>query len=209
MDHLRPTYDDPLFAAAAQRPRTPPAAVPQGAGTAVAAATLQRPENLPVGQSQGFKGAENVPPCSPAFPLPPEFAAIWNVLEQHVGAEDAITAPAIAAAACLWPDMTPVNAGTKVRKILELTQDAWPFPICGDANGYYLAANAEELSHYCANLRSRAFCCHRRFASVRNAGRRAGFEYLGHGRWADSSPSAASGAPRSDTTRKEAPISSM
>ena len=117
---------------------------------------------------------------------------IWAVLAHHRGQAAAITAPAIAEAAGLWPDVTPVNRGTRVRKVLELAQDVWPWPVCGDGDGYYLAVTADEMTHYCAQVRSRALCNLRRFASFRKAGKRVGFPYLGHGRWAD---------------RQEAPIS--
>jgi hypothetical protein len=119
--------------------------------------------------------------------LPDGYREIVAVLRHHRGAESAITAPQIAQTAGLWPDLSPVNRGTKVRKVLELTQDFWPFPICGDSDGYYVAATADELTHYCANLRSRALCILRRFASSRRAGRRAGFTYHGRGRWSGDS----------------------
>lgn len=115
--------------------------------------------------------------------LPAEFAAIWKILEQHRGAASAITAPQIAAAAGLWPDMSPANAGTKVRKILEQTQDWWPWPVCGDSEGFYLAVTAEEMAHYSANLRGRFGSIIKRFVSHRRAGVRVGFTYLGKGRW--------------------------
>jgi len=124
------------------------------------------------------------PACN--LPLPADLLAIFRVLDSHQGAASAITAPEIAAAAALYTDSSPANRGTRIRKLLEQYQDAWPWPICGDANGYYRAATAAELSHYCANLRSRAMCDLRRFATVRRHGRRAGFTYLGKGRWADS-----------------------
>lgn len=124
------------------------------------------------------------PACS--IPLPDDLLAIFRILETHQGAEAAITAPMIAWDAGLFMDASPANRGTRVRKLLEQYQDAWPWPICGDANGYYRAATAAELSHYCANLRSRVLCNLRRFATVRRHGRRAGFVYLGKGRWSDS-----------------------
>jgi hypothetical protein len=125
------------------------------------------------------------PPPTPSQPLPAEWRAIWSVLALHRGPAAAITAPAIAATANLWPHLSATNRGTKVRHLLELTQDHWPWPICGDPDGYYLAASAHDLSHYCANLRSRALCILRRFASVRRAARRAGYVYHGHSRWSD------------------------
>lgn len=128
------------------------------------------------------------PVCKPAAPvpcIPAEWPAIWTVLHQHQGSDQAITAPRIAQSAGLWIDTSPANAGTRVRKIIELTQDFWPWPICGDQDGYYLALNAAELSHYATNLRSRAIGIHRRAASLRRAARRAGFVYLGRGRYAD------------------------
>lgn len=117
--------------------------------------------------------------------LPDDFRLVIQVLASHVGADLAITAPEIAAAAGLWPDMAPANRGTKVRKLLELHQDDWPWPICGDSRGYYFASTADDLTHYCASLRSRAICDLRRFATTRRHARRAGFIYLGHGRWSD------------------------
>ncbi len=119
----------------------------------------------------------------PAIDLSPETELVFAVIAKHLGADSAITAPEIAESAGLWPEMKPANRGTKVRKLLEQSQASWPFPICGDSEGYYVAITADELSHYCANLRSRALCCLTRFASIRNAGRRAGFEYAGKGRW--------------------------
>lgn len=109
--------------------------------------------------------------------------AVFAVLTSRRGSAAAITAPDIADAAGLWPDLSDINRGTKVRKILEQTQDYWPFPICGDSSGYYVAATPDEMSHYSANLRSRALCCLRRHASHRRAGIRAGFQYHGKGIW--------------------------
>lgn len=164
IDVAQPGRDEPLLALMLQEPCTPVARATQPPAPAGYSA---RPLSA---------GAD--------LDVPPEFVPIWSVLELHRGQATAITAPAIADAAGLWPDMAPANRGTRVRKVLELAQDVWPLPICGDADGYYVAVTPDELTHYCANLRSRALCCHRRFASVRNAGRRAGFRYLGHGRWA-------------------------
>jgi len=124
--------------------------------------------------------------------VPPEFYRIWAVLESHFGQAAAITAPAIAEAAGLWPDVSPVNRGTRVRKVLELAQDVWPWPVCGDNDGFYLAASADDLNHYIANLNSRLLCLVKRLSSVGSAARRVGFVDLGHGRFAD---------------RQEAPIS--
>jgi len=127
------------------------------------------------------------PPAAPPQPtiaLPNEFAKIWQVLKTHRGASAAITAPAIAAAAGLWTDIPKDQAGTQVRKILELTQDAWPWPIVGDSRGYYLAATADELSHYDANLTSRLAGLFRRRRSHRRTASRCGFEHLGHGNFA-------------------------
>lgn len=131
------------------------------------------------------------PACTPpaaALPPPPEFAAIWSILERHHGAAAAITAPAIAAAAGLWPHLSTADRGTRVREVLSQHQDVWPWPVCGDSTGYYLAATPDELTHACATLRSRGVACLRRFASLRRAARRVGFDYLGHGRWAPESP---------------------
>jgi hypothetical protein len=86
-------------------------------------------------------------------------------------------------AAGLWPDLSPANRGTRVRKLLETFQDYWPFPICGDSDGYYVASTHDDLNHYCANLRSRALAILRRYRSTRLAGLRAGFTHHGHGRW--------------------------
>jgi len=144
----------------------------------------QHPCQAPAAPVQQPRISPSVPSVSSVPALPSEFSAIWAVLELHRGADFAITAPEIALTAGLWPEMSPANCGTKVRKILEITQDYWPWPVCGDRDGFYLAATAEEMAHYSANLRSRAMGILRRFASHRRAGRRAGFEYLGHGRWA-------------------------
>jgi hypothetical protein len=133
-------------------------------------------------------GKSRAEPLQAACPIPPdgfsqEATTIFAVLADRRGAASAITAPDIARAAGLWPHLAPANRGNKVRKLLEQTQDFWPFPICGDTTGYYVAATPDELTHYSANLRSRAICCLRRFASARRAGIRAGFVYHGKGRW--------------------------
>jgi hypothetical protein len=159
MDHARAQYDDPLFA--------------------------WQPPCKPAAPAVPIVCSEPAGSRPPAPDLPAEFALIWAVLEHHRGAEHAITAPNIADSAGLWPDMAPANRGTRVRKILEITQDCWPWPICGDTSGYYLAATAEELNHYMANLRSRAICTLRRYGTVRKLAKRAGFYHLGRGRFAD------------------------
>ena len=128
--------------------------------------------------------------CPCEVPVPPdgfsdEILAIFTILRSHLGAASAITAPAIAKAAGLWLELSLPNRGTKVRRLLEQYQDYWPMPICGDSDGYYVPETPEELSHYCANLRSRAVCILRRFSSFRKAGRRAGFTYHGRGRWTE------------------------
>jgi hypothetical protein len=158
MDHTSPHYDDPLFAWAPQAPCMASAPAAQQACTDASAGGVD---------------------------VPAEFAPIWAVLARHRGQAAAITAPAIAAAAGLWPDVATVNRGTRVRKVLELAQDVWPEPLCGDSDGYYLAATAEEIAHAYANLTSRGKCIFRRRRSLRRAARAAGWQDLGHGRWAD------------------------
>jgi hypothetical protein len=128
------------------------------------------------------------PPCSAVAADLPQWGRIVQVLAGHRGREQAITAPAIAVAAGLWPGLSDANRGTRVREVIAQCQDHWPWPICGDAEGYYLAATAAELTAYCANLRSRAVQILRRFGSVRRSGRRAGYCYHGHGRFSGSPP---------------------
>jgi len=116
--------------------------------------------------------------------MPVEFWKVWDVLERHYGAEHAITAPEIAAAAGLWLESRPANAGTRVRKLLEVGQEFWPWPVCGDADGFYLAARPEELSHAYANYTSRAKCIFKRIRSMRICALKTGrFVYHGKGRW--------------------------
>lgn len=122
-------------------------------------------------------------PPAPPDGYSPEILAIFAVLERRRGAAAAITAPAIAGAAGLWPDLSPANRGTRVRKLLEQYQDFWPFPICGEADGYYLAQAPEELTHAYATLTSRGRCIFRRRRSLRLAALRAGFSESAKGRF--------------------------
>lgn len=167
MDHARTQYDDPLLSWRPQEPCKPVAETAQPACLAVAAADSSDPSDQ----------------TDPSDHLPADFAPIWDVLEHHRGQENAITAPRIADSASLYQDLAPANRGTKVRKILELSQDAWPWPVCGDSDGYYLAETPDELAHAYAALSSRAMCIFRRRRSLRRAAQRAGFTHLGHGRW--------------------------
>ncbi len=170
MEHARIQYDDPLLSWRPQEPGKPVAEIAQPACTVIAAAD---PSDL---SDQ----------TDPTAHLPPDFAPIWTVLEQHRGQQNAITAPRIADSAGLYQDLAPANRGTKVRKVLELSQDWWPWPICGDSEGYYLADTAEELAHAYATLSSRAVAIFRRRRSFRRAAQRVGFTHLGHGHFAPS-----------------------
>jgi len=151
------------------------------------------PSVAPTSQTAGSPPAQLVhPPCTPpAAPmpaLPPEGRRLFAVLESHKGAAAAITAPALAEAAGLWPDMTPANRGTRVREMLSLHQDDWPWPIVGDVDGYYRPATAAEITHCCANYRSRALLILRRLRTVRRKAMAAGFVHCGHDRFADPTP---------------------
>lgn len=167
MDVARQVHDDPLFFWRSQVSCSPAAAQVKIICTVPAGVAFEDPEDR----------------SDLDIVVPREFTAIWSVLERHRGQEAAITAPAIADAAGLWGDVAPANRGTRVRKVLELAQEIWPWPLCGDGDGFYLAATAEEISHAFAALTSRARKIFIRRRSLDRAARRVGFQTAGKGRY--------------------------
>ncbi|MBT4822838.1 MAG: hypothetical protein HN742_10845 [Lentisphaerae bacterium] len=125
-------------------------------------------------------------PCStPADALPDEFHAVVDILHHHIGSRNAITALEIATAAELWPTCTPGTRARKIRSLIELHDNDLPFFVCGDSNGLYVAADADDVNHYFRNLTSRI----RGIAAKHRARKRRalcdGFIYHGHGQWSD------------------------
>ena len=124
---------------------------------------------------------------------PADVLRIIDVLRDRRGRTCAITAPAIARSAGLYPDSPPATAGTAVRRLIEQHLDLFPWPIVADSAGYYRPADAEDLTHYCAQLDARMAGIARRYAVTRQLAQRAGYTYHGHGRWSGAP------APHQDT----------
>lgn len=81
--------------------------------------------------------------------LPPELVAMLRILENRVGAENAITAGELAQRVGLQGD------GTRARMLIKQHFHELPFLLVADGSGYYQPKNLEEVRHYAANLTSR------------------------------------------------------
>jgi hypothetical protein len=126
-------------------------------------------------------------PCTlPADP-PPEAMRIRSVLATRIGRHQAITAPQIAQAAGLWPELRDADRGTKVREMvtawLEYVTQPGMVPVA-DSSGYWLTDDPEDITHYCQTLRSRGRETFLRERRIRMLARMAGLTYHGHGHWA-------------------------
>lgn len=123
-------------------------------------------------------------PCAaPAQDLPQTFWSIVTILTSRIGKDRAITALQIAAAINLFPDGTDGSRSRRVRDLLELHFPDLPWPLCADDSGYYRPANADELTHYHANLHGRAMAILQRLSTLKRIAPLSGFEYHGHGKW--------------------------
>lgn len=125
-------------------------------------------------------------PCtSPAAP-PPEALLIAAVLADRRGRDAAITAPRIAAAAGLWPDLRDADRGTKVRELIATWYETMlvdGYVLVATSDGYFLSDDPEDIAHYDHSLQGRLRDIGWRLHRVRLAARRAGFVYHGHGDW--------------------------
>jgi len=132
-------------------------------------------------------------PCTPPADPPPEALRIAQVLAAHTSRDHAITAPRIAAAAGLWPDLHDADRGTKVRELIADWLECVTLPgyvPVADSRGYWLTDDPEDMDHQDQSIRSRirqmAFRLHRQ----RILARMAGMVYHGHGHWACPQPPA-------------------
>ena len=123
-------------------------------------------------------------PCRrPADELPEEFHAIIRILAERHGQKRAITALQIARAAGIHPNGTDGSRARRIRQTLEVHYSDLPWPICADAQGFYRPENAEDLSHYHANLYGRARSILLRIHNLKLVAKTAGYDYVGRARW--------------------------
>lgn len=123
-------------------------------------------------------------PCTPLADPPPEAVRIRAVLTTATGRRQALTAPRIACAAGLWPDLPDGDRGTRVRAVIA----TWLVDMVVDgcvlvagSSGYWLTDDPDEISHYCCSLHSRLHELAIRLRRGRLAAMKAGFLYHGHG----------------------------
>lgn len=130
-------------------------------------------------------------PCrAPADP-PAEALQIRDIISDHIGRTQAITAPQIAMAAGLWMDLRDADRGTRVRELISTWYELMLVPgyvLVADSAGFFLTSDPEDLSHYDQSLLSRIREIALRDRRVRLAAKTAGFIYHGHGHWAAASP---------------------
>ena len=134
----------------------------------------------------GRKPAAPAPqnPCSAPADPPPEALRIHGVLYRCICRRNALTAPRIAAEAGLWPDLRDADRGTKVRELITLWYETLLTPgrvLVSDSCGYWHTHDAEEISHYCQQLRSRGREIFVRERRIRMAAKTAGFVHHGGG----------------------------
>lgn len=127
-------------------------------------------------------------PCTlPADP-PPEALAVCDVLWQAICRRHAITAPAIAAAAGLWPDLRDADRGTRVRELITTWYEAMQMPgrvLVSGSCGYWHSDDAAEITHYHQSLISRICDIATRARRVRLVAQATGrYTYHGRGHWA-------------------------
>ena len=127
-------------------------------------------------------------PCKLPDP-PPEAMAIRAALRGALSMADAMTAPRIAAAAGLWPELRPADRGTKAREIMTVWYEHIQEPgrvLIASTCGYWHSDDPAEITAYLRTLRSRAretFSRHRR---ARIQAQHAGMRHLGRGQIAAS-----------------------
>lgn len=127
-------------------------------------------------------------PCTlPADP-PPDALQIRAVLARHVGRSTAITAPAIAAAAGIWPDLRDADRGTRARELITVWYEALQLPgsvLISDSCGYWHSDDPAEISRYHQSLISRIREIGSRARRVRLVAQATGrYSYHGRGHWA-------------------------
>lgn len=125
-------------------------------------------------------------PCSiPAEP-PQEARAIRAALAHCTSPDRALTAPAIAEAADLWPDLSRADKGTRAREVITTWYEYMQIPghvLIALSRGYWHTDDPEAVTHYHASLISRIRGIASRHRRVRLAAQTAGLHYHGKGRW--------------------------
>jgi hypothetical protein len=125
-------------------------------------------------------------PCRlPADP-PPEALSIAQVLALHIGRDHAITAPRIADAAGLWPDLRDDARGTRVREVITAWLEYIPLPgyvLVATDDGYFNTADPGDLTRQHESLRGRLRGLASRMYRLRLHAQSVGFVYHGHGQW--------------------------
>lgn len=127
-------------------------------------------------------------PCTlPADP-PPEALRLRDALASHLSRDRAITAPALADAAGLWPDLRPADRGTRARELMTTWYEALQLSgrvLVSDSCGFWHSDDPAEISRYHRSLLSRIREIATRARRVRLAAQTTGrFAYHGGGHWA-------------------------
>lgn len=127
-------------------------------------------------------------PCTTHAEPPPEALRLRDVLSTHLSRARAITAPAIAEAAGLWPDLSPADRGTRAREIITTWYESLQLAgrvLVSDSCGFWHSDDPAEISRYHRSLLSRIREIGSRARRVRLAAQTTGrFAYHGGGHWA-------------------------
>lgn len=118
---------------------------------------------------------------------PEAFHRIWRALLPCWGEENARTAADLAEACGLWPELSRKSRGRRLREVIEVHLDEFPWPVAATPSrdgGYYLASTPEEIGRYEAQLQRRAGKMWRRIAATRRQALAVGFERQHDGTWA-------------------------
>jgi hypothetical protein len=164
MDVARAIHDDPLFAWHEPAPRTSPAAAVQDACSAP---------------------AEIVQEPAVEEPVPAEFGRLVAAIEPCIGEAQAKTAWDVARETGLGEGMSRLNRERRVRHLVEVHFDRFPWPVCALSTGYFRPVSADEIAHYDAAITSRIMCMFRRRSTFRRACRNDGWPYLGRGHFGE------------------------
>jgi len=126
-------------------------------------------------------------PCTPPADPPPELAAIAAVLTRCVRRPCAMTAPAIAEAAGLWPQLQRAERGTRARQIIRTWYEHLARPgyvLVASSIGFFYTDDPEDMSAFDATTRSRACETFGTLRRTRLQARTSGaMQYRGRGRW--------------------------
>lgn len=76
---------------------------------------------------------------------------IYEIMKSHKGKNNAIPSKTISAILGFPLEDTQVHC----RTCISATADMYRIPIIGCSKGYFLAANKDEVSNYCASMNSR------------------------------------------------------